>query len=92
VFLSRPATTDEIAVMNLTARGRRATAPPKPRERWDIWKDGAVWMVQGPDAPVYFNTRKTARQVAKRGHELDAVLKVTAATCAQIDKELRGRA
>lgn len=57
-------------------------AAPKQRQRWDVWKAGAVWMVQGPAARVDFFSRKTALAVAERGKALDAIEERTRATCA----------
>ena len=45
----------------------------KIRQLWEVWRDGPVWMVQGPKARVHFNSAKIAQQVAKRGAELAAV-------------------
>ena len=58
------------------------------RALWEVWKDGAVWMVQGPKARVHFNSRKTAREVATRG----AALAAKAALEALAEKLKGGRA
>jgi hypothetical protein len=44
----------------------------KKRELWDVWRDGAVWMVQGPRARVHFNSKKVALDVAARNKALAA--------------------
>jgi hypothetical protein len=48
------------------------------RNLWDVWRDGAVWMVQGPKARVHFFSGKIARAIAKRAKALDRVAKKTA--------------
>ena len=63
----------------------------KIRQLWEVWRDGPVWMVQGPKARVHFNSAKTAQQVAKRGAELAAVQARTRRTIEANALRARGR-
>ncbi len=66
------------------------------RALWEVWKDGAVWMVQGPRARVHFNSKKTALAVAERAKALAALEAKIAATCkahaAETEARTGGRA